>query len=122
MLEHVGIENDPRVNLETFPNHPSKGNAGETVTCTVLHGPTANVAVSASEEYLFNIAIRPGHGIDVIFVLVRCSRPFSSFHPVTTIPTGGVVGFGSLGVCGVMLGLSAGAKEWDEFDTVLVER
>jgi hypothetical protein len=43
MLEHVRIKNDSGVNLETFPNHPSKGDAGETVTCTVLHRSTANV-------------------------------------------------------------------------------
>ena len=43
VLEHVRIENDFRVDLETFPNHPSKGNSGEAVTCTVLHGSAANV-------------------------------------------------------------------------------
>ena len=43
MHEHVRIENYSSVGLETLPNHPSKGDAGETVTCTVLHRSTTNV-------------------------------------------------------------------------------
>ena len=78
--------------------------------------------MNASEEYLFDVTIRPGHSIDVIFVLERRSGPFSFFHLVMMILSGIIVGFGGLGVCGVMLGFSAGAKEWDELDAVLVER
>ena len=35
--EHVRIEDDSSASRETFPDHPPKGNAGETVTCAILH-------------------------------------------------------------------------------------
>jgi len=123
MPKHVRIKNDSGVNLETFPDHPSKRDAGETVTCTVLHGSTANVTVSASEENLFNVALWPSQGVDLIFVVfsLRPFRVLSSVNLVAMILTGDVVRVGSLGFCGVMLGFSAGAKERDELDTVLVQ-
>ena len=43
VLEHVRVENDTSVNLETFPDHPSKGNAGEAATFAVFHGPAPDV-------------------------------------------------------------------------------
>ena len=43
VLEHVRIENDSGVSLETFPDHPSKRNAGETVTCAILHRSTPDI-------------------------------------------------------------------------------
>jgi hypothetical protein len=43
MLEHVGVKNDTSVSLETFPDHPPEGNAGETVTLTVLDRSTPNI-------------------------------------------------------------------------------
>jgi hypothetical protein len=32
LINHVRVENDPGVRDETFPDHPSKRNASETVT------------------------------------------------------------------------------------------
>ena len=37
VLEHVGVENDSDVSLETFPDHPPKGNAGKTVALAILN-------------------------------------------------------------------------------------
>jgi hypothetical protein len=41
--EHVCVENDSSVSLETFSDHPSKGNAGETVACAILHRSAPDV-------------------------------------------------------------------------------
>ena len=43
MLEHVRIENDSRIDLETFSDHPAKGNAGEAVTLAVCDRSTTNI-------------------------------------------------------------------------------
>ena len=43
MLKHVHVEKDSNVEFETLPDHPSKGNTGETVRCTVRHRPTSNI-------------------------------------------------------------------------------
>ena len=43
MLEHVGVENDSDVSLETFPDHPPKGNAGKTVALAILNRSAPNI-------------------------------------------------------------------------------
>jgi len=43
VFEHVRVENDSNVNLETLPDHPSKGNAGETVTLAVYYRSTPDI-------------------------------------------------------------------------------
>ena len=43
LVDHVRVENDSSVLNETFPDHPSKCNASETVTCAVLHRPTPDI-------------------------------------------------------------------------------
>lgn len=37
VFEHMRIENDPNINLETLSDHPSKGNTSEAVTLTVCY-------------------------------------------------------------------------------------
>lgn len=78
-------------------------------------------AVDAGEEYLFDVGLWPGHGIDMKFILVRLSRPLPSFDLIWTILTGGLALFGDLGVCPLGFGLSAGAEGWYELDTVFIE-
>ena len=41
--EHVRVENNSSLNLKTFPDHPSKGNAGETATFVILHRSTPDI-------------------------------------------------------------------------------
>ena len=43
MLKHVRVENDSGVNLETLPDHPPEGYAGEAVTCAVYHRSTPDI-------------------------------------------------------------------------------
>ena len=43
MLKHVHVEKESNVEFETLPDHPSKGNAGETVRCVVLYRSASNI-------------------------------------------------------------------------------
>ena len=43
VLEHVCVENDPNIELENFPDHPSKGDAGETMTLAICYRSTPDV-------------------------------------------------------------------------------
>ena len=43
ILKHVHVEKDSNVEFETLPDHPSKGNASETVPCVVLHRSASNI-------------------------------------------------------------------------------
>jgi hypothetical protein len=43
LIDHVCVENDSSVLNETFPDHPSKCDASETVTCAVLHRSTPDI-------------------------------------------------------------------------------
>ena len=76
--------------------------------------------MGADEEYLLDVGLCPGEGIDVSFELKRRPRPLGSFQLVVSILAD--EGIGDLGVCRLCLGLSrTGAEGWDEFDAVLVE-
>jgi len=43
VLKHARIKNDSSSSLETFPDHPPKGNAGKTMTFCILHRSTTDI-------------------------------------------------------------------------------
>jgi hypothetical protein len=55
--------------------------------------------VGTDEEYLLNVALWPGHGIDMKFVFIRLSRPLTSLNPIMGVDAGDIAVFGNLGVC-----------------------
>ena len=80
-------------------------------------------AVDAGEEHLFNIGLRPGHGIDFKFVLERPLGHFSFMMAIVlAILVDDLTGFGNILAFLPVLGLSTGAEGWDELDATFVER
>jgi len=78
-------------------------------------------AVGTGEEYLLNVGLYSGHGIDMKFIFIRIStRLLPSFH-LMTARAGGLAGFRNLGVGLLGLGFSAGAEGWDELYATFVE-
>ena len=79
--------------------------------------------VDAGEEHLFNVGLRPGHGIDFEFVLERPLGHFSFMMVVmVAILVDDPTVFGNILAFLPVLGLSTGTEGWDELDATFVER
>lgn len=76
--------------------------------------------MGTDEEYLLNVGLWPGQGVDMIFI-VRFSGPLPSSGPLVAVHTGDVAVFGNLRLRLLGLGFSAGAEGGDELYTTFVE-
>jgi len=74
--------------------------------------------MGTDEEYLLNVGLWPGQGVDMIFVAIG---PLSSFDLIVAVHTGDVAVFGNLCFQLLGLGFSAGAEGGDELYTTFVE-
>jgi len=77
--------------------------------------------VSASEEYL-DASLRPILGIHSRFIVTSLYRALPSFSRINGILAVALAMSGSPSISPTVLGFPAGAEEWSEIDTALVER